>query len=67
MQANDSKIETAVGTVKEQIKLLQGEKIIQEEKVTPETLLAEGKVRRTVQLGENDKYVYVLCIKRKFT
>ena len=27
-QANDSKIETAVGTVKEQLKLLQGEKII---------------------------------------
>ena len=38
MQASDSKIETAVGTVKEQLKLLQGEKIIQGEKVTPEIL-----------------------------
>ena len=63
MQASDSKIETAVGTVKEQIKLLQGEKIIQGEKVTPETLLAEGKVRRTVQVGENDKYYMYYAIK----
>ena len=62
-QANDSKIETAVGTVKEQIKLLQGEKIIQEEKVTPETLLAEGKSRRTVQVGENDKYYMYYALK----
>jgi len=62
-QANDSKIETAVGTVKEQIKLLQGEKIIQEEKVTPETLLAEGKARRTVQVGENDKYYMYYALK----
>ena len=62
-QANDSKIETAVGTVKEQIKLLQGEKIIQEEKVTPETLLSEGKARRTVQLGENDKYYMYYALK----
>ncbi|MFR3182099.1 MAG: leucine-rich repeat domain-containing protein [Clostridia bacterium] len=62
-QANDSKIETAVGTVKEQLKLLQGEKIIQGEKVTPEILLAEGKVRRTVQLGENDKYYMYYALK----
>ena len=63
MQASDSKIETAVGTVKEQLKLLQGEKIIQGEKVTPEILLAEGKVRRTVQLGENDKYYMCYALK----
>ena len=63
MQASDSKIETAVGTVKEQLKLLQGEKIIQGEKVTPETLLAEGKLRRTVQLGENDKYYMYYALK----
>ena len=62
-QANDSKIETAVGTVKEQIKSSQGEKIIQEEKVTPETLLSEGKARRTVQLGENDKYYMYYALK----
>ena len=63
MQASDSKIETAVGTVKEQLKLLQGEKIIQGEKVTTEILLAEGKVRRTVQLGENDKYYMCYALK----
>ena len=62
-QASDSKIETAVGTVKEQIKSSQGEKIIQEEKVTPETLLSEGKARRTVQLGENDKYYMYYALK----
>ena len=62
-QANDSKIETAVGTVKEQLKLLQGEKIIQGEKVTPETLLAEGKVKRTVQAEENDKYYMYYALK----
>ncbi|MFR3183481.1 MAG: leucine-rich repeat domain-containing protein, partial [Clostridia bacterium] len=50
-------------TVKEQLKLLQGEKIIQGEKVTPETLLAEGKLRRTVQLGENDKYYMYYALK----
>ena len=63
IQASDSKIETAVGTVKEQIKLLQGEKIIQGEKITPETLLAEGKVRRTVQLRENNKYYMYYALK----
>ncbi len=62
-QSSDSKIETAVGTVKEQIKSSQGEKIIQGEKVTPEILLAEGKVRRTVQLGENDKYYMCYALK----
>ena len=62
-QASDSKIETAVATVKEQLKLLQGEKIIQGEKVTPETLLSEGKARRTVQLGENDKYYMYYALK----
>ena len=63
MQASDSKIETAVGTVKEQLKLLQGEKIIQGEKVTPEILLAEGKVKRTVQAEENDKYYMYYALK----
>ena len=63
IQASDSKIETAVGTVKEQLKLLQGEKIIQGEKVTPEILLAEGKVKRTVQAEENDKYYMYYALK----
>lgn len=61
--ANESKIETVVGTVKEQVKLLQAEKIIKEEKVTTETLLADGKVKRTVQMGENDKYYMYYALK----
>lgn len=52
-QGNNAKIETAVGALKEQIKLYQTEKKIQGEKVTPETLLAEGKVSRTVQEKED--------------
>ena len=42
----------AIGTVKEQLKLLQAEKRIEEEKVTPETLLSDGKVSRIVKEGE---------------
>ena len=60
--ANESKIETVVGTVKEQVKLLQAEKIIKEEKVTTETLLADGKVEM-VQMGENDKYYMYYALK----
>ena len=63
MQASDSKIETAVGTVKEQIKSSQGEKIIQEEKVTPETLLSDGKVSRIVKEGESDQYYMYYTLK----
>ncbi|MFR8233987.1 MAG: leucine-rich repeat domain-containing protein [Clostridia bacterium] len=61
--ANSAKIETALGTVKEQLNLLQAEKRIKEEKVTPESLLAEGKIKRTVQMGENDQYYMYYAIK----
>ena len=60
---NDSKIETAIGTVKEQIGLYQLENRIEEKEVTPETLLVEGKVSRTVQTGENDKYYMYYALK----
>ncbi len=62
-QGNNAKIETAVGALKEQIKLYQTEKKIQGEKVTPETLLAEGKVSRTVQEKEEDTYYMYYALK----
>ena len=57
-RASSSKIETAVGAVKEALKLEQGEKRIEEEQLTPETLLAEGKVQRTVQQEDGSYYMY---------
>ena len=62
-RASDSKIETAVGAVKEALKLEQGEKRIEEEELTPETLLAEGKVQRTVQQGEDGNYYMYYALK----
>ncbi len=62
-RASDAKIETAVATVKEALKLEQGEKIIDEEEFTPEILLLEGKVQRTVQQGEDEKYYMYYALK----
>ena len=62
-QGNNAKIETAVGAVKEQLRLLQIEKRIEEKELTPEALLAEGKVSRTVQEKENDKYYMYYSLK----
>ena len=62
-RAGDAKIETAVGAVKEQIGLYQIENKMDNKEVTPENLLAEGKVSRTVQLGEADKYYMYYALK----
>ena len=62
-RAGDAKIETALGAVKEQIGLYQIEKKMNKQDVTPENLLAEGKVSRTVQLGEADKYYMYYALK----
>ena len=62
-RAGDAKIETAVGAVKEQIGLYQIEKKMNKQDVTAESLLAEGKVSRTVQLGEADKYYMYYALK----
>ena len=62
-QGNNAKIETAVGAVKEQLRLLQIEKRIEEKELTPEALLAKGKVSRTVQEKENDKYYMYYSLK----
>ena len=62
-RATSSKIETAVGAVKEALKLEQGEKRIEGEQLTPETLLAEGKVQRTVQQEEDGNYYMYYALK----
>ena len=62
-RAGDAKIETAVGAVKEQIGLYQIEKKMDNKEVTPENLLAEGKVSRTVQAGDADKYYMYYALK----
>lgn len=61
-EADNAKMETIVATVKENLNLEQIEKAIEEKEVTPETLLAEGRVKRTVQQAEDGKYYmhYVL-------
>lgn len=55
-RASDAKIETAVAAVKENLHLDQIEKTMNEEELTAETLLAEGKVKRTVQKAEDENY-----------
>ena len=62
-KAGDAKIETALGAVKEQVRLYQIEKKMNEQEVTAESLLAEGKVSRTVQAGEEDKYYMYYALK----
>ena len=62
-KASDAKIESILGAVKEEIKLEQLEKKIDSEDVTPETLLADGKVQRTVQQGEDEKYYMYYALK----
>ena len=62
-RASDAKIETIVATVKENLQLEEIEKAIYEEEVTPETLLAEGKVKRTVQQAEDGNYYMYYALK----
>ena len=62
-RANDAKIETAVAAVKENLHLEQIKKTIDEEELTPETLLAEGRVKRTVQQAEDGNYYMYYALK----
>ena len=62
-RASDAKIETALGAVKEALRLEQIEKKIDDEEVNPETLLANGKVQRTVQQGEDGNYYMYYVLK----
>ncbi|MCI8444477.1 MAG: hypothetical protein HFJ37_04900 [Clostridia bacterium] len=62
-KANDAKIKTAVGAVKEALLLEQVEKNIKKEKVTPETLLADGRVNRIVQQTADENYYMYYALK----
>lgn len=53
---NNAKIETALSAVKEQVHLYQIEKKMDNQELTPENLVSEGKVSRIVRLGKEDKY-----------
>ena len=66
-QANESKIYTALGSIKEEINLYKTEKILEGESVTAETLLAEGKTYRTIQIGKDNQYHmnYILEVELK--
>ena len=62
-KANEAKIENALGGVKEAMKLEQGEKKIQDINLTPEVLLSEGRVGRTVQLKDDGNYYMYYALK----
>ena len=62
-RANESKIESALGSIREALSLEQAEKLIDDITVTPETLLADGKVKRTVQQAEDGNYYMYYAIK----
>ena len=62
-RASDAKIETVVATVKENLYLEQIEKVIDDKEVTPESLLAEKKVKRTVQQSEDGNYYIYYALK----
>ena len=62
-KANEAKIENALGGVKEAMKLEQGEKKIQGINLTPEVLLSEGRVGRTVQLKDDGNYYMYYALK----
>ncbi len=61
-KANEAKIQTVLAGVRETIQLEKQSAYMNNNEVTPETLLAEGKVTRTIQQGKDEKYYmhYVL-------
>ena len=61
-KANEAKIQTVLAGVRETIQLEKQSAYMNNSEVTPETLLAEGKVTRTIQQGKDEKYYmhYVL-------
>lgn len=59
-KANEAKILQAIGTIKEELEL---EELNKNKKITPETLLAENRVIRTVQQGEEENYYMYYVLK----
>lgn len=64
-RAIESRIIMSISTIKEEIKLEQLANKIEGEEINPETLLAKGKVQRTVQQGEDGKYYMYYALKEE--
>lgn len=62
-KAQEAKILTVIGAIKEEIKLEQAGGVIDGKNLTVEGLLAEGKISRTVQQLEDGKYYLYYVIK----
>ena len=63
-KAQEAKILTAVSTLKEELQLLQANSQLQGITITPEILLAENKVVRTVTEKEPNKYYMYYALKK---
>lgn len=61
-KAQDAKIKTALGAVKEELALEQTNDYIENTNTTVEQMLAEGKVQRTIQ-AEGDVYYMYYALK----
>ena len=57
-KASEAKIMTALGAVKEEIELDRTANLIDNKNVTVEQLLADGKIKRTVQAEGENYYMY---------
>ena len=57
-KAKEAKIETALGGIKDVLKIENLSQIIGESRLTPEELLAKGQVRRTVKEKDGKFYMY---------
>lgn len=62
-RAKEATIVSALASVKEEIKLESGARLIDNESLTPEIMLAEGKAKRTVQQGEDGNYYMYYALK----
>ena len=63
-RASEAKIKTAIGNIKENLSLEQNERVIEnKEDLTPEVLLSEKKVKRTLKLKEDGNYYIYYIIK----
>lgn len=62
-RASEAKIQTVVGSVKEEVQMLGMEELMKNEATITENLLADGKVKRTVKQGTDGKYYMYYIIK----
>ena len=62
-RTTEAKIQTVVGSVKEEVQMLGMEELMKNETTITENLLADGKVKRTVKQGTDGKYYMYYIIK----